>query len=252
MTENDPFAARPGDVAPPAASSPQAPAAPGMIPGAMPPPSYSPDYTVPFDRSGVPLEKPEGLAKGLIIVAALTTLLTVVAALFAPDAVEAIRESAGSTDLDFSYTGADIASFFSFPLGIAAFVLYGLWMTRMRRNREALGAKPGLPAVEWWGWFVPAANAVLVPLGARKVTGRAVPLGLLLGWWIPWALSFVLSIVGFVLVVFALDLNTGDLARPEFLDAYLGVVWVTAALVVVSFVFFMQFIRTATQRHLES
>ena len=250
MTENDPFAARPGDVAPPAASSPQPPAAPGMIPGAMPPPSYSPDYTVPFDRSGVPLEKPEGLAKGLIIVAALYTVTALLLAVFAQSDIDAIRRAAETGEIAFG--AGTLVSFLSLPLLIASFVIYGLWMTRMRRNREALGTKPGLGAVEWWGWFIPLASAVLVPLGARKVTGRAVSIGLLLGWWLPWLLSGMVGSVASAMTQFSVDLTTGELVRPELLDAYPSLIWASFALALISFVFFVQFIRTATQRHLES
>ncbi|MFP5361056.1 MAG: hypothetical protein ACLGHM_11245, partial [Actinomycetes bacterium] len=231
------------------ASSPQPPAAPGMIPGAMPPPSYSPDYSVPFDRSGVPLEKPEGLAKALIIVAAAFTLVALVSAVFAQGDVDAIRQAAETGE--FVPSAGSLVTLLGTPLLIASFVIYGLWMTRMRRNREAMGIKPGLGGVEWWGWFVPAAGLVLVPMGARRVSGRSVSLGLLLGWWLTFVLTRIVAQGASALAQFSVDLTTGELVRPELLDAYPSLIWASFALTLISFAFFVQFIRAATQHHLE-
>lgn len=249
MTDHDPFAARPGDVAPPAASSPQPPAAPGMIPGAMPPPSYSPDYSVPFDRSGVPLEKPEGLAKALIIVAALYTVVALLLAVFAQSDIDAIKRAAETGE--FELGAGSVVALLSTPLLIASFVIYGLWMTRMRRNREALGTKPGMGAVEWWGWFIPLASAVLVPMGARRVVGRSVSLGLLLAWWLTWIFAGAVGNGASAMTQLSIDFTTGELVRPELLDAYPSLIWASFALTLISFAFFVQFIRAATQHHLE-
>ncbi|WP_156163828.1 hypothetical protein [Demequina maris] len=258
MTNDDPFAARPGDQTPPPpppASSPPPPpafpATPGIIPGAAPPPApaYGEGMQVQFDRSGVPLEKPEGLAKGLIGVAAGFTVVSVLIAVSAQGSVDSIRRMAESNELEFS--AGDLLSLLTTPLLVTSYILYGIWMSRMRRNREALGARPGMGAVEWWGWFIPLASAVLIPIGASKVAGRTVGVGLLLGWWIPWILAGLVQGVGSAALQLSLDLQTGELAYPERLDVYPALMWAAAALIVISFVFFMRFIRAATDRHLD-
>ncbi|MDN4474934.1 hypothetical protein QQX09_03580 [Demequina sp. SYSU T00192] len=252
MTNEDPFAARPGrpeePPRPPASSDVPGP---GLIPGAAPPPApvYGTGPQVRFDRTGAPLEKPEGLAKGLIGVAAGFTLVSVLMAVFAQGDVDAIRAMAESNELQIN--AGSLLSLLTTPLLVVSYILYGMWMSRMRRNREALGVRPGMGAVEWWGWFIPIASVVLIPIGARKVTGRGVGLGLLLGWWITWILAQGVQGLGSAALQFSLDLTTGELAYPERLDAYPAIMWASAALVVISFVFFMRFIRAATDRHVE-
>ncbi|WP_062291671.1 DUF4328 domain-containing protein [Demequina phytophila] len=257
MTDNDPFVTRPGDPTPPPppASSPGTPpagGAPGLIPGALPPsvPAYGEAQQVQFDRSGVPLEKPEGLAKGLIGVTAAYAVLAVITAAFAQGEVESLRRTAETGE--FSITAASALGLLSLPLTVTAYVLYGMWMTRMRRNREALGARPGMGAVEWWGWFVPLASVVLVPLGARKVTGRTVPLMLLLGWWIAWTIAQILSAYGSIALNFSFDLMTGELTNPDMLDSYPTWAWASAAVLLISWGFLFRFIRTATDRHVDA
>ncbi|WP_062312012.1 hypothetical protein [Demequina rhizosphaerae] len=257
MTDDDPFASRPGNQTPPPPASsppppPSVPGTPGIIPGAAPPPApaYGTGPEIRFDRTGAPLEKPEGLAKGLIGVTAGFTVLTVFLAVMARSEADSIREAAETGD--FAISVASLLGLFSTPLMVVSYILYGMWMSRMRRNREAMGTRPGLPAVEWWGWFVPIASAVLVPLGARKVTGRAVPLSLVLGWWIMWVLAQAATAYASVAANFSLDFTTGELTNPELLDSYPMWMWISAAFTVVSWWFLFRFIRAATDRHLDA
>ncbi|WP_062518632.1 hypothetical protein [Demequina silvatica] len=261
MTDNDPFVQRPGDQQPPeqpkyhpasGLNPGDTPGAPGLIPGATPPPvpAYGEAQQLQFDRTGAPLEKPEGLAKGLIGVTAAATALAVLTAALAQGEVDSLRRLAETGE--FSITAASLLGLLSLPITVAAYVLYGMWMTRMRRNREAMGTKPGMGAVEWWGWWVPFAQVVLVPLGARKVTGRTVPLVLLLGWWITFTIAQVFGAYASIAVNFSFDLMTGELTDPELLDSYPTWAWASAAAMLISWGFLLRFIRSATDRHLDA
>ncbi|WP_062384231.1 hypothetical protein [Demequina iriomotensis] len=260
MTENDPFLSNPG-AQPPAEQPKYHPAsglnpgqshapAPGVIPGAAAPsPAYGTGPQVPFGQDGVPLEKPKGLATGLLAVTGANAVIGLIVATTASDAADAIIEIL-ETGTTTTSVGSPLGNL-SLPLTLAAYVLYGLWMTRMRRNREAMGARPGLPGVEWWGWFVPFAGLILLPLGARKVVGRTTSLALLLGWWLTYLASYAAGLVGAAAIFGVFDWETGEVVNTAALDSYPASAWASAALMLVSWGFLFGFVRQATERHVD-
>jgi|GEM_PF-759150 len=257
----DPWAAP--DQQPQQPPAPQPPT-PGMIPGAQPPAS-SPGmiagaqppaaaYGVPGSPVVPPVEKPTGVATGFLAVTAGYGLVALGLAAFAQSDAESIREIFESGDLTTGTTGPGqtVLSFLSFPLLVASYVFYGMWMSRMRRNRQERGLRTGLGAVEWWGWFVPIASVVLVPMGARRVGGPNVSLGVLLGWWLGWVVAQGLSFAAQFAVFSAIDITSGDLTRPEQLDMYAPYSWAAAAALLVSWGFLYMFVRKATETHADS
>ncbi len=246
MTDNSEHP-RPG-VIPGAAPGPApAPGAPGMIPGAQPPaPGNS---TTPVGPGGYTLAAPTSLAKALIGVAIAYAVVTVISAAFAAQDANALVDTL--TTGEFSFSPGMAISALAFPLLVTSFILYGVWATRLRRNRAALGDRPGLGGVEWWGWFVPIAFLVLVPLGLHRVAGRKVSGWLIAAWAIAWNLAGLLSGIAGVLPQAAVDLSTGDLTRPELLDSYAPLMQSSAAITLVALGLFILVIRQATARTLD-
>ncbi|WP_062463393.1 DUF4328 domain-containing protein [Demequina soli] len=265
MADNDPFLQQPGEPQQPeppryhpasglnpgqTPGPPPASSAPGLIPGATPPaPTYDVTHQVPLDRNGVPLEAPRALGNALVWIAAAYTLVMILLAVFAQGEVDATRRAADTGEIAFG--AGTFISLLSTPLMIASFVVYGMWMSRMRRNREALGTRPGLTAVEWWGWLVPIGSLVLVPMGARRVAGRTTSLGVLLGWWIVWTLAQGVGNAASFALTFSMDLTTGAINNGDLLDAYPSLMWASAAITLIAWVLFRSFIRQATERHLQ-
>ena len=83
------------------------------------------------------------------------------------------------------------------------------------------------------------------------ITRRLVGVGLLLGWWIPFCLTWVIQPLVVTAQFRAIDLGTGKLVHPEVLDTLAPLSWSMAALLVVSWVFLATIIRKATARHAE-
>lgn len=238
-------------------TSPEPAAQPGRIPGVGAPASAAgtvggdtPAGTPPrvIGRDGYPVAPPDSLAKALLASTAAYGLITVAAAAFAARDAQVIREIFESGE--FAFTAGMILQVLSLFVMLMSFIAYGLWMGRMRHGRTALGHDVGLPAVEWWGWFVPIASVFLVPSGARRIMGRSVSLAVVLGWWITWCVAQTIGGIAGVLPNLALDLETGTLARPEYLDLYAPLMWVSTAFTVVSWVFMATMIRRATPGHL--
>jgi hypothetical protein len=138
---------------------------------------------------------------------------------------------------------------------IASFVLLALWMSKVRSAMTARGEVPGgPPAVEWWGWFVPIANIVLPFLGMRAVTRRKASVGIVVGWWVTYCLSIVLSWAATIPTFTAIDYSTGELTNPDALDATVPYTWASALVLAVSWVFLAMVIRqtTAAEKSLTS
>lgn len=235
-------------------SQPPAPpaAAPGMIPGAQgsatpPAPWQSP---TPVGRDGYALTAPTSLSYALIGVSAAYLVISLILAAVAQQDLDVIRETIETGSLSGVSIGM-VLSFLSFPLMVMSFVVYGLWAGRLRKNREAMGERPGLPAVEWWGWFVPFASAVLVPLGLFKVAGRKVSGLLIAGWMITYTVATGLSGAANLMTQLAVDLTTGELTRPEMLDSYVPLMVASAGVLLISWGLFYLVIRRATATTLE-
>lgn len=287
MTTNDPFASPPGtpqdQPAPPPSAQPVEPAQPaqpstppssppaqpapppgvlapeGPPPGMLTPPAapYAPGVPgapVPPPFGAAPVIRPDaptGLATGAIVLTGLYALLGLVGALTAASQVETLKETYAdpenaSLDLTSSLIGVLV-----FAVGIGSYVVLALWMAKIRANRTALGTAPGgPPAVEWWGWFVPVAHFVLPLLGMRAITRRVVGWGLLLGWWIPFAIYWVFYWVTAVSQVTAVDYTTGELTNPDALDSLVPLSWASAVAIVISWVFLAIIVRVTTRKHL--
>jgi hypothetical protein len=254
MSTDDPFSApptapvpsEPGVIAPaPSAGAQQAYSAPPAYPA---PPAYAPPL-----GSAPPPEKPSGLALAAIVLTGAYAAGSVVSALLTPTTVQNIKDAAANPDEVNFDVGTTVVGLLSSVLALGAFVFLAMWMWRIRGNRTAVGYTPGgPPAVEWWGWFIPVANFVLPALGMRAITKGIVGIGKLLGWWVPFCLTFVAT--GFISVAqfFAIDFTTREVTHPETLDAMVPVAWLAAALLVVSWLFLVAIIRRTTDRHLEA
>ncbi|WP_296666114.1 DUF4328 domain-containing protein [Demequina sp.] len=222
----------------------------GLIPGAQQPVAQGWGDDDPRDITGLPLKRPAALGKALLGITAAYLLASVLLALFAQSDVQRIRENLDTASLRTE--ASVLVSFATIPVLVTAFLAYGMWMSQMRSNREALsGRKAGLRSVEWWGWFVPIASVVLVPLGARKITGRSASLGVLFGWWIAWLVSQALLGAANLAIVFSIDPEAGAVGRPEFLDMYPTLMWASTAALAVSWGFLFVFVRRATERHVK-
>lgn len=215
------------------------------MPGQAPPPGS-------FAQAGWAPAPPTGLAVLVIIATGLYTLIQLVSALMVQGTIEDTKAMLASGD-----TSTDLASsalqFLGFGIGVAAFVVLALWMSRIRSNLTKVGvAAGGPPHVEWWGWFVPLANFVLPLLGMRAIAHRKVGMGVLLGWWLPFCLVWLTSIAASATSVLAIDFQTGELANPDVLDASVSLTYVATVAVIVSWAFLIVIVRRVTARHLEA
>jgi hypothetical protein len=218
-------------------------AGPGQ--GQMAPPGYVP-ITVPPAASN-------SIALWATILTGAYAAIGILGAVTAPATVEGLKQRLEDPQNASLFAGQSPASFLSFPLSVASFVLLALWMSRIRAARTAKGETIGGPrAVEWWGWFVPLANIVLPFLGMRAITKARAGMGLLLGWWITFVVSGALSVAAAIPTVTALDWSTGKLAHPEALDPIVGLTWASAIFMVVSWVFLAVIIRVTTRREADA
>ena len=246
MTTDDPF------TAPPAAPVPLAPQPPAGTP-----PQYSAAPLAPFPYASAhpPTAPAKGLGTAALALTGVYTALGVVSALIARSTVESTKEMLENPDPDSPFgnlTNTALGGLSSL-VAIAAFVFLALWMMRIRTNLSAVG-KPagGPPNVEWWGWFVPIANFVLPLLGMRAISRRSVGWGILLGWWLPFCAVWLVAPISVSATFRALDPSTGKLLHPEVLDSMVPLAYISAAALVVSWLFLVLIIRRTTARHLNA
>ncbi|MDN4490146.1 hypothetical protein QQX13_04815 [Demequina sp. SYSU T00068] len=241
---------------PPAPPAPASASAPGLIPGAAAPADATPapwqqSTTGPLrDARGNPLTAPTSLSWALIGSAGAYTLIGLVVASLAGNDAAVLLDALETGEFASLPVGL-LISLLSTPVLILSFIAYGLWAGRMRGNRVAMGDKPGLAGVEWWGWFVPLVGLVLVPMGLRRVSGHKAPVGLLVGWMASWTVAQALSGIAGAVPSFAIDATSGELVRPELVDAYAPLMWASAPVLVLALVLFVLLIRRSTTAHLE-
>lgn len=234
---------------PAAAQQPQQPPAPA--------PSEQPAYGTPaaYAQAGyAPIaipsttKGPSKVAGWAIGLTGAYTLLALLAAIMAPGMVDTLKETLANPEDASPFATTDPISFLTFPVSIASYVLLALWMWRLRQSQKDRGADPGgVPAVEWWGWFVPLGNLVLPFLGMRSVTRKSTPFGLLWGWWIPFVVGYSVSTFASIGATFgAIDWETGEYTNLESLDSIVGASWVSAIAILISWAFLVMIIRKAT------
>jgi len=237
-----------------AMTTPQDPfATPPANQGATPPPP--PGYVAPtqpiYGATAAPVP-PKALATWTIILTGLFTFLagtsTVVAVLDFESYIAGITQQSVTPVFDPS----SVISFLSSPFMLASYVVLALWMGKIRSNLKAVNRDPGgIPAVEWWGWFVPIANYVLPALGMRSITKGSANLGLLLGWWLAFCGYWAASAMNSVFLVGALDLNTG-LFDADALLVTKPILLSTGAFLVISWIFLAIIVSRTTRRHLDN
>ena len=226
----------------------------------MPPPGYAPmappGYAPMAPQGYVPITvAPSGSGKialwAIILTGAYAAAL-ILNAVMAPAMVEGLKQQLAHPQNASTFGGQSPATYLGIAVEIASYVLLALWMQRIRNARKAHGeVVGGPPAVEWWGWFVPFAGFVLPFLGMRAITKARAGMGLLLGWWIAFVAAGVVSVASVVAESRAIDFSTGKLAHPEALDPIVGILWASAILMVVSWVFLAMIIRVTTRLQAE-
>ena len=237
MTEDSQYAPPPGVLVPDAAA-PTTPTAPAGFP------------TAP---GGAALRPLGGLAATAIAATGVYAALSLVSAALSAQTVQRLKDTLADPDNASIDITSSLLGLLSLVVSVGSFISLALWMSRLRSNRAALGQTPGgPPAVEWWGWFVPLANFVLPFLGMRAITRRLVGVGVLLGWWIPFCLVWLLQPVVASAQFRAIDFSTGKLEHPEVLDTMPPLSWAMAALTVLSWLFLAVTIRQATARHAQT
>jgi len=219
----------------------------------MAPPGYAPMAPPGFVPITVRAETPNKFALWATILTGAYAAISLLGAVTAPAMVEGMKQRLADPQNASPFAGQSPASVISFPLLVSSFVLLALWMSKIRSARTVRGDKiGGPPAVEWWGWFIPLANIVLPFLGMRAITKARAGMALLLGWWIAFVASVAVSIAVAIPYVAAIDLSTGKLAHPEALNPIVGLMWASAVLMVVSWVFLAMIIRVTTRRQAEA
>lgn len=251
-SDNDPFTQRPaGDTAPPRSQSAPPPL---PLPGQGPPPPPLPGQAPPPGGFAPALGVPRNantFALIAIVVTGLYVLFALGSAFFAQDVVDSTKKTLISGEPSTSPMSL-IIQLLSTVVSVGAFVVLALWMARIRSNLKARGITAGgPPAVEWWGWFVPLANFVLPLLGMKAIARKKVGMGLLLGWWIPFCLMWIVSFAAGLASIMAVDLMTGELTNLDALNASVPLTYASTAAVIVSWVFLVVIIRRITDRHLE-
>ncbi|MCB2412102.1 DUF4328 domain-containing protein [Demequina sp. TTPB684] len=223
-------------------STPQAPLPP-QAQSPQQPPAYAPPPHIVVSQSSGPTK----LALWATILTGAVTVLALIGAFTAADAVDELKSVLADPDGASPFAGQNPLDLLSAPLWIASFVVLALWMSRVRSAMVGRGEVPGgPPAVEWWGWFVPLANFVLPYLGMRAITRRKAGLGIVLGWWLTFCLYWVLSYASIIPSMTAVDYSTGELTHPENLDAIVPLTWAGAITLAVSWVFLALVIRQTT------
>ena len=190
------------------------------------------------------------LAPWAIALTGATTIMYLFSSLTMSGTVDVLKEQLLDPNNANTAQSTDPVAGLSFIVQVASYVLLALWMWKLRSLLRARGANPGgVPAVEWWGWFVPLANFVLPAMGMRALTRRTVSLGTLMGWWIPYVTATIVSAVGGIWAVFSgIDWSTGEFVDTSNLDVLVPLGWVSTALIALSWVFLTTIIRTATAK----
>ena len=226
-------------------------------PGVLVPDSAVPAAPVPPPPAGFPVGSfsptlpANGFATAAMALTGVYTLLSIASALTVQSTVERTKEALENQ----TSTGAldTLLSAVIGLVGIAAFIFLALWMARIRSNRTALGDTPGgPPSVEWWGWFIPVANFVLPLLGMRAISRKVVGWGLLLGWWLPFCLVWLIGPITASATFRAVDFGTGELTNPDALDSMIPLTYASTAALVVAWVFLVLIIRKTTAGHIEA
>lgn len=229
---------------------PPVPPAPMAPPGyTQPPPGYAQMAPGGYAPITVAPDVPRTLALWAIILTGAYTAATLLSAVLAPATIDSLKTSFEDPENASTFAGSSPADALTTPLGIASFVVLALWMSRIRGSRKARGeVVGGPPAVEWWGWFVPFANAVLPYLGMRAITKGRVSTGLLLGWWLPYVASSLVGFAAFGAIFGTIDWETGETKNVDSLDQLVGIYWASAGLMIVSWIFLAMIIRITTRR----
>jgi hypothetical protein len=230
-----------------------------LIPNAAPPiPAAPAAYGQPAAYPGAQYggypqfapRPPRTLALWTIVLTGAYTATAVLLALVSPLSVEAMRrqlENPGQVSTTFN--PSDIVNLLAFPVVVGSYVVLALWWGKVRQVRAATGYQVGgIPAVEWWGWLVPLANAVLPFLGMRSLTKNLVSVGALLGWWLPYLAASVASAVAGFAVFGAIDWSTGQLTDTSALDAMIPAYWASAILMLISWAFLAYIVKSTTDR----
>jgi len=214
----------------------------------MAPPGYSPMAPPGYMPIAVAPSVPKSIALWATILTGAYAGISLIGAAMSPSTVDALKTQLADPESASPFAGTSPTDLLSTPIAIASFVLLALWMSKIRGARKARGeATGGPPAVEWWGWFVPFANVVLPFLGMRAITKGRASMGLLLGWWLMYIASTGISIAAGLATFQAIDLQTGDLIRPEALDSMVGLTWAAAIALTISWAFLAMIIRVTTQ-----
>ena len=218
----------------------------------MAPPGYAPMAPPGYVPITVRAGTPNKFALWATILTGAYAATSVLGAVTAPAMVEGLKQRLANPQGASPFAGQSPASALSIPLAIASFVLLALWMSKIRSARIARGDTiGGPPAVEWWGWFVPLANIVLPFLGMRAITKARAGMGILLGWWLAYVAAGAVSVAAAIPEFTAIDFSTGKLTHPEALNPIVGLMWASAILMVVSWVFLAMIIRVNTRREAE-
>ncbi len=232
FTSPDPAAPTQAPAAPPAYAAPAAYAQAGYAP-----------ISVPSASKG-----PSTIAWWAIGLTGAYTVATLLAAVLAPSTVETLKETLANPQDASPFGTTDPVSLLGFPAFIAAYVLLALWMWRLRQAQRNRGEHPGgVPAVEWWGWFVPLGNLVLPILGMRAVTRKSTPAVLVWAWWLLFFAGYHISVFASIGATFsAIDWETGEYTNLDALDSIVGASWISAIAILLSWVFLVVIIRRAT------
>ncbi len=248
-TPQDPFAAPSGNPTPPP-PAPPAPPAPGLVAGAVP--AVAPPATTGYGAYRP--EPPKTFALWTIILTGVVTLISIVGAITAPAALEQAKEILLDPNqaANAQTASVDVLDYLVIPIQIGAFVLLALWWGRVRQVRAADGYQAGgIPAVEWWGWFVPIANYVLPALGMRSITKGLTGLGPLLGWWLAWCAYWTTTIISAVSVSVGTIANMnadGTLDNVDFIDGQLTWTYAGVAFLVISWAFLAYIVQSVTAK----
>ncbi|PKQ25528.1 MAG: hypothetical protein CVT64_08875 [Actinobacteria bacterium HGW-Actinobacteria-4] len=212
------------------------------MPGATAPPIGG------FPQAGWAPSKPSGLALWAIITTGAYTLTSLIAAATAQatiDETKRVIEEGATT------APTDPLQFVSFLAMLASFVLLAMWMMTIRNNLKQRGIiAGGPPAVEWWGWFVPIANYILPFLGMKAIARRMVSIGTLLGWWVPFCLTWIIGTAAAFMSFSMFDWTTGEVTNLDALDATVTLSYASGAAILVSWLFLVRIIRKVTDAHL--
>jgi len=194
---------------------------------------------------------PKGLAAATIILTLLVTLLVGASNAFIfvdfDSYIETLNQQSTTPVLD----GSTLIALLSSPIWIASFVVLAMWMTRIRSNLKAVGRDPGgIPAVEWWGWFVPVANYILPALGMRSISKKSVNVFVVILWWLAFCAYWLAGFANGIVVFGAIDLNTG-IYDGDALLALKPIVTVGSATLAIAWIFLTIIVSRTTRRHLE-